>query len=1114
MARRGARPIPEGSAFEVAEERMNKGYSISRQQSPWLFLGFLVLLIGIPLLVLVQVFANLERHREEKMQARGRQRLQQVQAVLERAYDPRVHLSRYLRLDAERVVQKAEARGLSREACLEELKRHLQKRYGPMPGVRWALNLDPAPPVLLEMDATDGLSSASVRLLVPAILMVDVEDEYLERPTRFFQALWQRVKRLCRNVYFLPPLAWNSLFPDFPALHFKATYFQRIPQTTSTFADLTSKELVLLHRMLLRKAGFSGSHYRDGLREEAMRPIGLIFGSWMSFERLDYVLEGSAGMLSPVIIRGKEQLLCWFPILQPCWQNDLKRLPPVPGTFNAKCREISSSFLGTVLFFLDGHRDWTKAGVRALIHTLGNDGVRAAVYLPGFGNRLLVSHPALKLTPQLQTRLGQEGLIIQQGDTLFVRTSIQLGGAFPTILAVKWRETQGPETPRRNSILIFGAALAGLYTFLFLIRPFHVSLRLQLPILFFLVMAPPVLQGLMTVDQLVLERQFRLDSGARKRLEIALDGMDHSLEIGMAWPVAFMKATIASAARFSDWLPGDAPASPAERFERSMEYLPRHGLQVNLAGQHIQGQTSRMASVFRSRESTQEGQFLELFGAVVSGVFQQVQPRTETSSGRPTGKELGIGVKASEVVSILQRLLFAESFAQLFFSLHSLVDMSFLGRQEFFFNLFGNKNGHLWMFQAMFSEIDFKGPVLRDWYPPQGNLALWSARSQNFLTSRYFPFYRLFLLDGVPHMVEYSEPVPMALSHLAMLSMSSGLRLYETLGSGSDTRLLAVGPSRLLPTNTILGQWRIGKQQELDSRNWDSLQRMLLFLTIAPFLLALVIGRRLVAPLIELREMAARVARGDYQARLTEGRSGEYGLLASAFRSMTSSLAGGKLLQLFVSESVKETVRTRQKNTVERPTAEHRLVLFISPAGFHKRLGEVNPTQVLTELNGFLEVASREIRLTGGDVDKFIGEKILAAYSLLPGERPGQLFVRMIPALESIMAWSRTFTAWQRYPLAVGLVWGPLLVGRLGSEDVRLEQALIGDTVNLASRLCDLAGKRGGNSCLLDAQTGDLLGSDPEAAFTGHLEHLGVSTIKGKRREIEVMELFFQDRGP
>ena len=39
--------------------------------------------------------------------------------------------------------------------------------------------------------------------------------------------------------------------------------------------------------------------------------------------------------------------------------------------------------------------------------------------------------------------------------------------------------------------------------------------------------------------------------------------------------------------------------------------------------------------------------------------------------------------------------------------------------------------------------------------------------------------------------------------------------------------------------------------------------------------------------------------------------------------------------------------------------------------------------------------------------------------------------------------------------MGIGLASGPVISGAMGTPEVRLEMTVIGDTVNLASRLCD-----------------------------------------------------------
>jgi adenylate cyclase len=88
----------------------------------------------------------------------------------------------------------------------------------------------------------------------------------------------------------------------------------------------------------------------------------------------------------------------------------------------------------------------------------------------------------------------------------------------------------------------------------------------------------------------------------------------------------------------------------------------------------------------------------------------------------------------------------------------------------------------------------------------------------------------------------------------------------------------------------------------------------------------------------------------------------------------------------------------------------------------------------------------------GGDIDKFIGDAIMAIFDELPGrEAPPARAVRAALAMQAAMP---GFNARAARPLEmrIGINTGPLVRGDLGSRFVRRDYTVIGDTVNRANR--------------------------------------------------------------
>ncbi len=94
-----------------------------------------------------------------------------------------------------------------------------------------------------------------------------------------------------------------------------------------------------------------------------------------------------------------------------------------------------------------------------------------------------------------------------------------------------------------------------------------------------------------------------------------------------------------------------------------------------------------------------------------------------------------------------------------------------------------------------------------------------------------------------------------------------------------------------------------------------------------------------------------------------------------------------------------------------------------------------------------------------------------------------------------------------QYPPAIGLVSGTALAGILGTKEVRLDFTVIGDTVNLASRLCDLACTLPQAGLVLDPESISMMQASPGFERQLEFERLPIRSVKGKRREVEAYRL-------
>ncbi len=240
----------------------------------------------------------------------------------------------------------------------------------------------------------------------------------------------------------------------------------------------------------------------------------------------------------------------------------------------------------------------------------------------------------------------------------------------------------------------------------------------------------------------------------------------------------------------------------------------------------------------------------------------------------------------------------------------------------------------------------------------------------------------------------------------------------------------------------------------------------------------------------------------------------DLGLLSTVARPAALALANAQLvarvaddarerqaLERFLSPTLVEQVRSRALGLGEAGRSREATILFADIRGFVSMAAPLEAEAVVAMLNEYFERAVEVVFEHHGVLDKFIGDAIMGVWGAVEPtvDHARQALRAAVDLCQAVVDLNEERVGRGEPPLeiGVGLASGRVVAGLVGAAR-RLEFTVVGDAVNLASRLCDQAGP---GEVLCTEET--LRGCADE--FT--LQDLGTRPIKGKPEPLRVLRI-------
>jgi adenylate cyclase len=278
-----------------------------------------------------------------------------------------------------------------------------------------------------------------------------------------------------------------------------------------------------------------------------------------------------------------------------------------------------------------------------------------------------------------------------------------------------------------------------------------------------------------------------------------------------------------------------------------------------------------------------------------------------------------------------------------------------------------------------------------------------------------------------------------------------------------------------------------------------NLQLALAVLIVIAGLLSAWVGQRMIAvPLIKVVREVRHIERFDLdKVEKHSSQLAEIENLSSAIADMALGLAAFR--KYIPADLVKRLIsdgRGAQLGGDVRPMS----VMFVDMAGF-TGMSERSGDRIIPLLSRYFDAVSSAVQANGGTIDKFIGDAVMAFWGA-PAPNPDHAVDccrAALACLKTIRDLDLADEDGRRVEIRIGLNSGDMLVGNIGSE-VRLNYTVIGDAVNVASRL-ESTNKEYGTRIIIGPETRRLAG---ERILVRELDRLAVY---GRTNGLQIYEL-------
>jgi class 3 adenylate cyclase len=348
-----------------------------------------------------------------------------------------------------------------------------------------------------------------------------------------------------------------------------------------------------------------------------------------------------------------------------------------------------------------------------------------------------------------------------------------------------------------------------------------------------------------------------------------------------------------------------------------------------------------------------------------------------------------------------------------------------------------------------------------------------------------------FVLDGPGRLIAHPD------INLVLRADEAGQRPFK------DLRAAVLGrPGEATTGRDNAGETVLAAMAEIPSTDWSVIVKQPLAEAFSPLyaalwrtaallvagaalaaVLAWWLAQRMIGPIHLLEDGAARIGAGQFDHRIELKTGDEFERLASRFNEMAAELSVSQersqridRLKRFLAPQVAELIDRTGDDSVLDGRRVELVAVFCDLRGFTAFSVRADTETVIMVLRRYYDVLERTVNAHEGTLIRFSGDGAMVLLNAPvsvpdPALRAVAMARDMQTGVQELLAGWRALES--RLGFGVGIAMGPATVGRIGSEG-RLDYTAVGNVVNLASRLCDIALD---NQILIDRTAAEAIGT-------------------------------------